>query len=63
MSTGFDKLFKTEEEVKNDILADFANEFLTEIENLVGMYGKKELMQMISKDESKQLGKNTSRTA
>ncbi|AYV72924.1 hypothetical protein M1D49_00405 [Bacillus sp. PK3-056] len=63
MSTGFDKLFKTEEEVKNDILADFANEFLTEIENLVGMYGKKELIQMISKDESKQLGKNTSRTA
>lgn len=63
MSTGFDRLFKTEEEVKNDILADFANELLTEIEKLAAVYGKKELMQMISKYESKQLEKNTSRTA
>jgi hypothetical protein len=63
MSTELEILFKTEEEIKEDILSDFASELLTQIENLVGVYGKVELMEMISKDESKQSTKITSRTA
>lgn len=51
MSTQFYSLFKTEEEIKQDIIGDFANKFLTEMENLVSIHGKKELMQMILKDE------------
>jgi hypothetical protein len=63
MSTELEKLFKTEEAIKKDILVDFANELLTEIENLVTIYGKEDLMQMISKDENKQTKNNISRPA
>ncbi|MFG6497292.1 hypothetical protein P8610_18155 [Fictibacillus sp. UD] len=48
MSIGLEKLFKTEEEIKIDILSDFTNQLLDEVENIVSIYGKEELMKMIS---------------
>lgn len=47
MSTGFEKLFKTDEEIKQDIISDFANEFLYEVKKLADMHGKEEFLRMI----------------
>lgn len=47
MSSQFEKLFKTDEEIKNDIISDFANELLYEAEKLINKHGKEEFFKMI----------------
>ena len=52
MSTELENLFKTEEEIKKDILSDFASELVSHIENLVAVYGKEELVGMILTEDN-----------
>lgn len=61
MSTLLENLFKTEEEVKENILSDFASELLIQMESLVSVYGKEKLMQMTLKNENKESTNITSR--
>lgn len=51
MSTGFEKLFKTDEEIKMDIISDFANELLNEAKKLADKYGKEEFLKMIKSEK------------
>lgn len=52
MSTQFDSLFKTDEEIKMDIISDFANELLYEAKKLAEKYGKENFMDMIKSQSS-----------
>lgn len=52
MSTELENLFKTEQEIKEDIISDFASELVSHIEKLVAVYGKEELMGMILKEDN-----------
>ncbi|MFC5734316.1 hypothetical protein [Cytobacillus gottheilii] len=47
MSTHFNSLFKTDEEIKMDIISDFANELLYEAKKLADKYGKEEFLKMV----------------
>ncbi|WP_179295635.1 hypothetical protein [Bacillus sp. FJAT-45350] len=47
MSTQFKSLFKTDEEIKKDIISDFANDLLFEAKKLADKHGKKEFLKMI----------------
>ncbi|MGG3885934.1 hypothetical protein [Brevibacillus panacihumi] len=47
MSTEFAKLFKTEEEIKKEIIHDFTSDLLREVNKLVDMYGKEGLLEKI----------------
>ncbi|MCM3623729.1 hypothetical protein M4D70_15970 [Brevibacillus borstelensis] len=47
MSTEFSKLFKTDEEIKKEIIYDFTSELLREVNKLVEMYGKEGLLEKI----------------
>ncbi|MEC1717209.1 hypothetical protein ABEV09_07310 [Schinkia azotoformans] len=51
MSTQFDSLFKTDEEIKMDIISDFANELLYEAKKLADRYGKDEFLKMIKPEK------------
>lgn len=43
----FDKLVKTPENIKNEIIKDFAMDLINEIYKLVALYGKDEITKMI----------------
>lgn len=43
----FEKLLKTHDEIKNDIISDFANGFFNEVQKLVEQYGKEEFMKLL----------------
>lgn len=43
----FDKLFKTHEQIKDDIVKDFAVDLVNEINKLIVKYGKENLKKMI----------------
>lgn len=47
MSTELEKLFKTEQEIQQDILADFAFELFRELEKLAEVYGKENFINMV----------------
>lgn len=51
MSTQFDSLFKTDEEIKQDIISDFANELLYEVKKLADKHGKEEFLRMIKSNK------------
>lgn len=51
MSNQFDILFKTDEEIKMDIISDFANELLYEAKKLADKYGKEEFLRELQKYE------------
>jgi hypothetical protein len=51
MSTQFVSLFKTDEEIKMDIISDFANELLYEAKKLADKYGKEEFLIMVKSRE------------
>ncbi|MEG1256257.1 MAG: hypothetical protein RSD37_10670 [Clostridium sp.] len=42
------RIMRTEEEIKNDIMSDFANDFIEEVDNLFNQYGKDNFKGMIS---------------
>ena len=43
----FDKLVKTPENIKNEIIKDFAMDLINEIHKLVALHGKDEIRKMI----------------
>lgn len=47
MSDSFEKLFKEPEEIRNDIISDFANDFFNEVQKLVEQHGKENFMNML----------------
>ncbi|MCC0563798.1 hypothetical protein [Brevibacillus borstelensis] len=47
MSTKFSKPFKTDQEIKKEIIHDFTSELLVEVQKLVDKYGKKEFLEKI----------------
>lgn len=47
MSTKFESLFKSEEEIKMEIISDFANELIFEAKKMAEKYGKEEFLEMI----------------
>ncbi|WP_156158243.1 MULTISPECIES: hypothetical protein [Paenibacillaceae] len=47
MPSVFDKLVKTEEEIKQDVISDFTSALLSEIQKLVEKYGKEGLKEML----------------
>lgn len=51
MSTQFNSLFKTDEEIAMDVISDFANELLYEAHKLADKYGKEEFLKMIKSNE------------
>ena len=48
MSDSIGKLFKTPEEIKNDIIKDFAIDFFAEVQKLAEQYGKENFMKMLA---------------
>ncbi|MED2010639.1 hypothetical protein P4V39_21475 [Brevibacillus borstelensis] len=47
MSTEFVKLFKTDEEIKKEIIRDFTSDLLMEVHKLLDKYGKEGLFERI----------------
>lgn len=47
MSTEIEKLLKSDEQIKNDILSDFGNAFLNELQRLADKHGKEEFMVLV----------------
>jgi len=47
VSTKFESLFKSEEEIKMEIISDFANELIFEAKKMAEKYGKEEFLEMI----------------
>lgn len=43
----FDKLVKTPENIKDEIIKDFARDLINEIYKLVALYGKNEIRRII----------------
>ena len=50
MSTQFNNLFKTDEEIKMDIIGDFAKELLYEAKKLADKHGKEEFLKLIKSE-------------
>lgn len=44
----FEKMFKTQEDIKSDIIKSFSIDLANEINKLVEKYGKDELIKMMS---------------
>jgi hypothetical protein len=47
VSTKFERLFKTDEEIKKEVIRDFASDFMKEVQKLVDKYGKAELLEKL----------------
>ena len=47
MENILEKLVRSEEKIKEDILSDFVNEFCDEVEKLLNTHSKEELMKLI----------------
>lgn len=49
MGDQFEVMFKTQEEMRKDIIKDFATDFMEEIQKLIEEYGREELMKILKK--------------